>query len=287
MSSAVAPGQEASAEHPHHTCINPFQDHLVPPSHWTFDRRRWAHVYLKTHGPVVDTTAPARLEPMGMQEVNWPSLTEPAILPLTTDYLPPSAVLKDKEVFASVPHDYILYDSQTMGGASVPPPTVEIAVSAIQRFRWLYNARDPSLLPPPLVEPVLRLVGNRFDQDFQMVDADVAGNERHPWMEDVGAHPLCVLSTGSLIYAILFKEATSVVVQKFHCNSAEQHYASMEHGSSFKLWDPLLGTALPYTRTFKSSSRNFAFSGPVNWSALDQAACCVDDYRWVRLGRFV
>ena len=81
---------------------NPFSNLKITRSKATASKRRWVNVY---HGVSAATTAALSVSPevsanpnyRGLLDgINWDSITEPALLPLSTDYFPPAGALKAK-----------------------------------------------------------------------------------------------------------------------------------------------------------------------------------------------
>eukprot|EP00743_Colponemidia_sp_Colp-15_P010636 GILK01011743.1.p1 GENE.GILK01011743.1~~GILK01011743.1.p1 ORF type:complete len:1424 (-),score=261.13 GILK01011743.1:144-4415(-) len=81
--------------------MNPFASQSIRDDSITNSRRRWAHLFPRMSVPPVDMFQP-----------NWKSLTEPAILPLTTDYMP-----KDLAVGKTVPHHHSHSSSANIRGS--------------------------------------------------------------------------------------------------------------------------------------------------------------------------
>jgi hypothetical protein len=74
----------------------------------TFHRRRWAHLHPSSSG--LRPTQKAEYIKHFLLTINWQSLSEPACLPLTTDYWPGDASLKNAEEFEI--NNYAVVDHQ-------------------------------------------------------------------------------------------------------------------------------------------------------------------------------
>jgi hypothetical protein len=77
---------------------NPFSNERMTRQKPTASKRRWTNVYHTVESPVAENSLPevaANPNYRGLlQGINWDSITEPASLPLTTDYFPPDNTLK-------------------------------------------------------------------------------------------------------------------------------------------------------------------------------------------------
>jgi hypothetical protein len=76
---------------------NPFSNERVARAKPTASKRRWTNVYHSVDAPLPDSAPEVIANPNYrglLQGINWDSITEPASLPLTTDYFPPDLTLK-------------------------------------------------------------------------------------------------------------------------------------------------------------------------------------------------
>ena len=276
--------------------FNPFKVHPLSKRKWTFDRRRWAHVYLKTAAPqpssaAAEATGPARLEPIGIQDVNWSSLSEPAVLPITTDYIPAPAELTTR--YTKGEYQLELHISNVFrpmarhrGGEQGTP-----MVNGMSRFRWLCDVADGSggvggsaggtgggnAIPSNVIDAAARMVGYRLDNDFQIVDPSYASKEWFPWMHDVNGRPLCALSTGHRINVIMYQHTDLMEVKRYLRKGVDLNWS---HSSTFCMWDGVTQRPVERTRSFSTVPRDFTVPNKeLNWNTLDTIACLPDEYR--------
>lgn len=273
---------------PDPTRFNPFQgNNNTAGTVWTFDRRRWAHVYMKTAAAVPNTSAPARLEPLGIQDINWASLCEPAVLPITTDFLQTAQLLSVDA--KSKPAWTVLLPNSDTARTAPGTPTRHRAVSAAtapasggtasfspEKFRWLYEYGSGSgpKLSVTVVEAGARMVGYRLDQNYQLVDMTLASGEQYPWMHNPTGIPLCALALGHRLHVVLYQpDAEQMEVQPFERKKVD---VGLSHACTVLVWEPLLQQAVPRPRVFTNATHDFTMTSELNWAAIDQLGCLPD-----------
>jgi hypothetical protein len=268
--------------------FNPFQATFPTKMRWTFDRRRWAHVYMKTQSSISDMSEPARLEPVGIQELNWSSLTEPAVLPLTTDFLPPPNLLS--EAYSSIPqYNLFLHPASASvtgkgSGVHAHKTTKSRDLPSLPRRRWLFDASPAhdglGTLGPGVEDAVVRMVCQRLDHEFQVVDMKFASRDGYPWMKDLSGKPLCAVSSAHRIHVVIHQEPDVMEVKRYHKKPGEASVTDLACLSEFLVWDPVTQTAVATSRTFSVFPKDFThLKRELNWNTLDQVACDPEEYR--------
>lgn len=264
--------------------FNPFQATFPKKMRWTFDRRRWAHVYMKTQASTSDVAVPARLEPVGIQDLNWASLTEPAVLPLTTDFLPPPSALVEH----SLPYKLDLSSTSASGdgkasGVHAHKSQKSHHLRSLSRRHWLFDTstnREGLTLGPDVEDAVGRMVCQRLDHEFQVVDMTVASKDGYRWMRDPSAKPLCAMSSANHIHVIMLEEPNVMVVSQYPNKAGEASVTKVSCLSVFHIWDPVTQSAVKTSRVFSLFPKDFThLRRELNWNTLDQVACYPQEYR--------
>ncbi|TMW60343.1 hypothetical protein Poli38472_000385 [Pythium oligandrum] len=201
-----------------------FHSHAYIYKHLTSNQRRWSHVRPK------DDNHPYRLV---QNSLKWKSLIFPALLPLTTDFIPGPTELQAHytESFYSV----------------TIPERDEQSGATFRDYREL----------------VMEMVAQRFSQDFQLVtmeDTKASGKRR--------GGSVFRLSMGHRIHEIRYNEETQTVDVKRYLQraTARSDVDIMEY--RYALWSPVADGFLFASQEFRKYPRV-----EYSWNYLDQLIC--------------
>jgi len=216
---------------------NPFrkQDEVELLRKRTHNRRRWSHVF-----------------PEGEQEfkrhagVNWNSLTQPAILPMTSDFFPAEQELKDDFLF----NHYV------------------VTLDALDQTQYISHK-----------DLLHELVLQRLAQDYQIVDTKAVDST----LDRVAAkntkntkgktkaqrHNHITLSMGHRITQLRYNASDNVIEVTHHlAQFARNDYTSKNTIKyNYELWSSSLGKFTSSTQKFTKYSPEFP------WNSLDNLIC--------------
>ncbi|EWM23480.1 dep domain containing protein [Nannochloropsis gaditana] len=248
--------------------INPFrrEDEAELLQKRTHNHRRWSHVF-----------PPGEVEFKHSPGPNWKSLCQPAILPLTTDYLPtPEQLRKD---YTESFYTLMLPEGDDSPKATTPSGTGNSHVQAMCRSH------------ADLLE---EMVCQRLAQDFQLVETS-PGSPAASLLRLFGALPgggaggigvgrkgregggkraVYTLSMGHRIHVLSYDESTRQVdVKHFldrqgsNANSPQNH-----HRYRYQIW-------VPHTGRFQAVTQDFyRFPTPeYKWNYVDELICGYND----------
>lgn len=213
--------------------INPFrrEDEAQILQQQTHNRRRWSHVF-----------PPGEVEFKLTPGPNWKSLCQPAILPLTTDYLPsPEQLRKD---YTEALYALTLPD--------MDDPTI---------INKTYKSHK---------ELLQEMVCQRFMQDFQLVEKPqvllqkTLGKKINP-----DKTILYILSMGHRIHALSYDETTRQVdVMRYRLRYGDNASPNNRWNYTYLLW-------LPQRECFQQVSQTFfKYPNPeYNWNYVDELIC--------------
>ena len=218
--------------------LNPFraEDERQLLEKRTHNRRRWSHVF-----------------PVGEEEfkrhayVNWMSLCQPAILPLTTDFFPSEDALRDDFLFNTYSVSLLALDSATAH----------------------YNSHN---------DLMTELILQRLTQDMQIVPRTALPPKR----QAANTH---VLSMGHRITQLSFKEAESVIEvthyvarwasfseqRKLMKNNDLALRARVMQDYSYSVFNKAQNTFVPNRQQFRKYAEDYP------WNPLDNLVCGDDD----------
>jgi len=109
--------QQQQQQPPKRSKVNPFKYYHAPPTP-SSTRRRWMHLFPRNMAPADMYTTATVSAPLYTSDPNWKSLSEPACVPLTTDYFPSESVIQraymENVYILSLLPDENTYASMTM-----------------------------------------------------------------------------------------------------------------------------------------------------------------------------
>ena len=222
------------------------------------NRRRWRHIYARAN----DAIRGSGLTRSAEYDIDWPSLCEPAIFPLTTDYFPEPGELKSQN-YTEQCYSLTLADWE------------DAAFDAAQT-----GAAGP-VQCKSYDELMVELIGQRLSQDFQICVTEDREWHRAPKKGSTTPRD-CHLSFSNAFHHLSYDPVQKTVSIKMYTRKykpgdevvggGEAKPAPLQKPKSlpyyFTLWDNVLGEPQRARQHFQGELHS-----QINWNQQDQIAC--------------